>query len=233
MEKCLPQVTTNLSLYIPHLDNLILPNFCNLIHVNCVFTISYIYLTTTPPTMRIPYIADPPPVSDPEHQAIVDRIRARRSPRPLQSLDLALLHSPAVADGWNTFLGAIRTKTSLPDDIRELAISRVAVCNEAWYEWKHHAPLAVKGGVSEEALEVVKRDVLAGEARPEALLNERQWAVLLYTDEMTRNVHVSDDTFALLKSFFSDQEVAEVTATVRHWAFRALNLLRPALTWNT
>jgi alkylhydroperoxidase family enzyme len=161
--------------------------------------------------MRLPYITNPPPTSSEEEAAIVKRIQARRAPRDLQSLDLALLHSPAVADGWNSFLGAVRTKTTLGDDIRELAISRVAVCNKAWYEWKHHAPLAVKGGVSEAALEHIKKDQL-GE-RP-AELNEQQWAVLLYTDEMTRNVQVKDETFAHLKSLFNDQEVVEITATV-------------------
>jgi alkylhydroperoxidase family enzyme len=105
----------------------------------------------------------------------------------------------------------VRTKTSLGDDIRELAISRVAVCNQAWYEWAHHAPLAVKGGVSEAAMEHVKQDQLL--ERP-AELSERQWAVLLYADEMTRNVHVKDETFGLVKSLFNDQEVVELTATV-------------------
>lgn len=161
--------------------------------------------------MRVPYVPNPPPTSTDAEAAIVARVQARRAPRPLQPLDLALLHSPPVADGWNSFLGAVRTQTSLGDDIRELAISRVAVCNRAWYEWTHHAPLAVKGGVSEKALEAVKRESL-GE-RPE-LLNEKQWAVLLYTDEMTRNVQVKDETFALLKSLFNDQEVIEITATV-------------------
>ncbi|KAK1239699.1 hypothetical protein MKX07_001153 [Trichoderma sp. CBMAI-0711] len=171
--------------------------------------------------MRLPYVPDPPPTSTPQDAAIVQRIRDRRSPRPLQALDLTLLHSLPVADGWNSFLGAIRTRTSLADDVRELAISRVAVCNKAWYEWAHHAPLAVQGGVSEEAMEVVKRDDLGGSGsgvggggRPEGLLSERQWAVLVYTDEMTRNVQVKDETFAALKGFFSDQEVVEITATV-------------------
>lgn len=161
--------------------------------------------------MRLPYVPDPPATNTPEEAAIVQRIRDRRAPRPLQSLDRALLHSPAVADGWNSFLGAIRTKTSLADDIRELAISRVAVCNKAWYEWKHHAPLAAEAGVSEAGLEAVKREHL-GE-RP-AELNEKQWAVLQYTDEMTRNVQVADETFASLKALFNDQEVVEITATV-------------------
>lgn len=166
--------------------------------------------------MRVPYVSNPPPTANDEDAAIVQRIQERRAPRPLQPLDLALLHSPPVADGWNSFLGAVRTKTSLSDDIRELAISRIAVCNKAWYEWKHHAPLAIKGGVSAAAMEVVKQDDLG--QRPEEL-SEKQWAVLLYTDEMTRNVHVRDETFAQLKTFFSDQETVEITATVRVTGF--------------
>ncbi|KND88921.1 hypothetical protein TOPH_06508 [Tolypocladium ophioglossoides CBS 100239] len=164
--------------------------------------------------MRLPYVPNPPPTSTPEKAAIVSRIEARRAPRPLQSLDLTLLHSPPVADGWNAFLGAIRTKTSLSANVREIAISRVAVCNKAWYEWKHHAPLAAQAGVSQAALEVVKTEgALDGTDRPQEL-SEKLWAVLLYTDEMTRNVQVKDETFALVKSLFNDQEVVEITATI-------------------
>ncbi|KAK9436374.1 hypothetical protein H634G_01149 [Metarhizium anisopliae BRIP 53293] len=164
--------------------------------------------------MRIPYVPDPPQPSTAEETQIVQRIQARRAPRPLQPLDLALLHSPPLADGWNSFLGAVRTQTSLGDDLRELAISRVAVCNGAWYEWKHHAPLAAQAGVSKEALDVVKTEGPLGRLSRPDVLTERQWAVLVYTDEMTRNVHVRDETFGMLKALFSDREVVEITGTV-------------------
>ena len=169
--------------------------------------------------MRLPYVANPPTPASEEEAAIVQRIQARRAPRPLQPLDLALLHSPPVADGWNSFLGAVRTRTSLPADLREIAISRVAVANRAWYEWMHHAPLAEQAGVPPEAMDAIKRDVpfvLAGDGahpRP-AALTERQWAVVCYTDEMTRNVHVRDETFARLRELFTDRELVEITATV-------------------
>ncbi|EQL02595.1 hypothetical protein G6O67_003681 [Ophiocordyceps sinensis] len=163
--------------------------------------------------MRLPYVSNPPPTATPEDAAIVARIRARRAPRLLQSLDLALLHSPPVADGWNSFLDAIRTKTSLGADIREIAICRVAVCNKAWYEWDHHAPLASEAGVSSAGLEVVKRLVLEGLDGPEEL-DDRQWAALLYADEMTRSVQVQHQTFELLHRHFNHQEVVEITATV-------------------
>lgn len=167
--------------------------------------------------MRVPYTADPPTTTDPAELEIVDRIRARRAPRPLQPLDLALLHSPAVADGWNSFLGAVRTKTTLSDAVRELAISRVAVCNRAWYEWGHHAPLAVKGGVSPEAMELVKAEDLGSvtpEQRAAAGLGDAEWAVLRITDEMTRNVAVQDATFAEARKHFGEREVVEIVATV-------------------
>ncbi|KID99932.1 Carboxymuconolactone decarboxylase, partial [Metarhizium majus ARSEF 297] len=169
--------------------------------------------------MRIPYVPDPPQPSTAEETQIVQRIQARRAPRPLQPLDLALLHSPALADGWNSFLGAVRTQTSLGDDLRELAISRVAVCNGAWYEWKHHAPLAAQAGVGKEALDVVRTEGPLGRLSRPDVLTEKQWAVLVYTDEMTRNVHVSDETFGMLKALFSDGEVVEITGTVSSRVF--------------
>ncbi|KAK7749994.1 hypothetical protein SLS62_008103 [Diatrype stigma] len=109
--------------------------------------------------MRLPYTPNPPTqLATAEDRAIASRIAARRAPRPLQPLDLALLHSPPVADGWNAFLGAVRTRTAALDPaVRELCICRVAACNRAWYEWAHHAPLAREAGVSEEAMAVVLR----------------------------------------------------------------------------
>lgn len=172
------------------------------------------FSTSYDAAMRLPYVdaTAPNAFPSPEEQAIVARVRERRAPRPLQALDLTLLHSPNVADGWNSFLGAVRTKTSLADDIREIAICRVAVCNEAWYEWAHHAPLAKAGGVSEEGMKLLEESVLVGKKGDG--LSGKQWAVVHYTDAMTRDVAVKDDVFAELKQHFSDQEVVEITATV-------------------
>lgn len=165
--------------------------------------------------MRLPYVdpTDQNAFQDPEEAAIVSRVRARRAPRPLQPLDLTLLHSPAVADGWNSFLGAIRTKTNLSDDVREVAICRVAVINEAWYEWAHHAPLAKAGGVSDEGLKILEEKDL-GVKNGGSELTDKQWAVVHYTDAMTRDVAVKQQVFDSLRAHFSEQEIVEVTATV-------------------
>lgn len=176
--------------------------------------------------MRLPYVPNPPPTTTLEEAAIVARVAARRHPRPLQALDLTLLHSPPVADGWNSFLGAVRTQTSLTADVREIAICRVAVLNGAVYEWEHHAPLARQGGVGEEGMRVLGREESTGESmgedageggtggNREGALSEKQWAVVRYTDAMTRGVKVSDEVFAEVRRHFDDREVVEITATV-------------------
>jgi alkylhydroperoxidase family enzyme len=175
--------------------------------------------------MRLPYVPNPPPTTTEVEAAIVARVAARRHPRPLQPLDLTLLHSLPVADGWNSFLGAVRTQTTLSDDIREIAISRVAVLNGALYEWEHHAPLARKGGVSEEGIKVLG---MGGEATgDQKALSERQWAVVRYTDAMTRGIRVSDEVFGELKKHFNDREVVEITATVcfaKYWMHSPVSL---------
>lgn len=165
--------------------------------------------------MRLPYVPDPPPTSTSEEARILSNVQARRAPNPLLPLDLALLHSFPVTDGWNSFIGAIRTRTSLSTVVRELAICRVAVINGALFEWEQHAPLLTEGGLSDEALKVVgdaKADFGSGLAQK--TLTREQRAVVRYTDAMTKTVTVPDEIFAELKECFSDKEVVEITATI-------------------
>ena len=163
----------------------------------------------SPGNMRLPYIPDDPEMASPEDEAIVQRVKARRGGK-LIALDKTLLHAPPVADGWNAFLGAIRTRTSLPDSVRELAICRVAVLNQAWYEWEHHRPILVaSGAVAEDVIERVKEREWKGEG-----LDERHRAVLEYTDAMTLGCVVPEGVFDGLKAAFDEREVVEVTATV-------------------
>lgn len=185
--------------------------------------------------MRIPYASPTPPSTSAQSvHDIYARVAARRAPRPLIPLDLALLHNPSIADGWNTLLGAVRSSTSLGADVVEFAVCRIAVLNRAAYEWESHAPLARKAGVSKQAMgSVLKLPCLVGPGRTSTSarardeqnagngkdtkdLNEKQFAVLQYTDSMTRNVEVEDAVFEKLKSVagFDDKQIAELTAVV-------------------
>ncbi|KAJ5803362.1 uncharacterized protein N7503_005812 [Penicillium pulvis] len=165
--------------------------------------------------MRLPYVPDPLPTTTDDEARILASVQARRAPNPLLPLDLALLHSFPVTEGWNSFLGAIRTRTSLSTVVRELAICRVAIINGALFEWEQHAPLLKQGGLSEDAFKLV------GDAQVDFLddgslssLSAEQRAVLRYTDAMTKTVTVPNEVFEELKGAFNDQEIVEITATV-------------------
>jgi isovaleryl-CoA dehydrogenase len=166
--------------------------------------------------MRVPYAPSTAP--NEEARPVYERIAERRKPRPLIPLDLALLHNPSVADGWNSFIGAIRTKTSVPEGLKELAIARVAVLNKAVHEWDIHAALAIKAGVSKETMQLVFDTPVTGrgwrrDANMEGLKEEEE-AVVLYTDQMTIGVEVEDGVADRLKRVLSDTQVVELTATV-------------------
>lgn len=189
--------------------------------------------------MRIPYAPSEPPSNptDPSTTEIYNRIAARRRPRPLIPLDLALLHTPPVADGYNLFVGALRTKTIVPQSLLELAICRIAVVNDAVYEWNAHAPLALKAGLPasvlqyarEVSVDELKRGAaakLAGKEVDDDLKDalERsgagdvELAVLSYTDEVTVSVKVKDETFDALKKAFEgeqlERKIVELTAVI-------------------
>lgn len=173
-------------------------------------------------TMRLPYAPNTPP-TDGDDAAdtaeIYARIAARRNPRPLIPLDLSLLHSPPVADGWNSFLGAIRTRTVVDLGLLELAVCRVAVLNGAVYEWNAHAPLALKGGIAPEELQACQTLPCTAEGDlaelESSVLTPRQRAVLRYTDQMTRTIKVEDAVFAQLQTVgFNDREIVELTTGI-------------------
>lgn len=157
---------------------------------------------------RIPYVAND--IAGPPE--LVAEIRSRRR-HGLLNLDRMLLHSPALARGWNAYLGAVRSNLTVAPKLRELAICAVAVLNEADYELAQHLPEYISAGGSEAAAKALHEPADACENVMLFDLAER--SVLRLTLEMTRQVQVSDATFAQVRSVFaSDKQVVELVAIV-------------------
>src|SRR5689334_18557830 len=139
----------------------------------------------------------------PELEKRIMGSRGRISP-----LYAVLLNSPEVASGWEQLMTAIRQKTSVPPALRELIILRVAVLNNASYEFEAHVPHAQKAGVSDADIEKVKQSQVEG-------FSELQTIVLRYTDAITRDLEVSDGLFDQVKKHFPEPKtLLELTATV-------------------
>lgn len=151
---------------------------------------------------RLPY-AD---LNHPDVQPLAERIVAERG--SVLHLYQMLLHSPPAAQGWLTYLTAIRQQCSLSGALRELVIMRVAVLNGASYEADQHAPIALKEGITQAQLDAL--DEWEHSDRFDAV----QRAVLAFTDAMTRHVQVPDAVFEAVRAVMAPRELVELGATV-------------------
>ena len=192
----------NLSLSTDQKISPVLPSIEPALSFSCIYC----------PKMRLPYTSNPPHFTSLEDQAILSAVQSRRGEHGLIALDLALLHAPQIAGGWNSLLDAIRSKSSLRATLREIAICRTALINRAWYEWNGHAPVlaAAPEGFSEAKMAVVKQLHPTGKGT----LDDEEWLVLRYADAMTANVKVPSGLADEVRRRFGVKQVIEITATI-------------------
>lgn len=153
--------------------------------------------------IRVPLVE---PGTRPELAEIESRIMAQRG--RISLLYQVLLNSGPIASGWERLLTAVRNETTVPPDLRELMILRVAVLNGAAFEFDAHVPHAQKAGVSAQKIEAVRNASLAELFAPAERL------VLELTDAMTRDVVVPGALMNRLRERFDAQGVVEVVTTV-------------------
>jgi alkylhydroperoxidase family enzyme len=144
---------------------------------------------------------------DTETAALAQQIRNERGGK-LLNLYRMLLNSPPVARGWLNLLTAVRQQTNLAGRYREMAIIRVAFLNGAEYEYKVHQPFAIQEGMSREQVDAIANWTAS------TVFTPIDRAVLAYTDAMTEEVQVPDETFAAVAKCFDAREMTELTATV-------------------
>jgi AhpD family alkylhydroperoxidase len=119
-----------------------------------------------------------------------------------------LLNSAPIASGWEGMLTAVRNKTGVPAALRELIILRVAVLNDAPFEFQAHAPIALREGMSEQKIAAVSEIAIA------KIFDSEERLLLELTDSMTRNIVVPDDLMIELKQRYDDERLVEIVATV-------------------
>ena len=168
----------------------------------------------TPP-IRVPLV---PPGTRPELSAIERSIAEQRG--SISVLYQALLNSAPLASGWEKLLTAVRKQTSVPADLRELVILRVAVLNRAPFEFEAHVPSARQAGIADAKMEAVRhwrpesRDAGAAGAAQRVVFSEDEQLVLELADAMTRDIEVPDRLMERLSARFDARGVVEFVATV-------------------
>jgi len=120
-------------------------------------------------------------------------------------------YSPEVGRQFLQLGNAILFKGIVPKALRELAILRVGNLYSANYEWTQHVPIALRVGVRQSQI-----DALPGWLNsPE--FNNQEKSVLHYTDEVTLNTRVGDETFTAVRSFLNEEAIVELTTTISYY----------------
>ncbi len=115
----------------------------------------------------------------------------------------SLGHAP---EGLRAFAGYgeyVRYRTTLSGRVRELAILALARGNQ--YAWTHHAPFALKEGVTQEELDRLNAGTLV------STLSASERAAIDYAREFALGGNVSDATFAQLRREFDERGITDLT----------------------
>ncbi len=148
---------------------------------------------------RLPYLdrAD----LKPEHQDLLKR--------PI-NLFRALAHSPDFALGWSAVGTYIRRKSKLDPRLRELAILQVGYLERSPYEYSHHVEIGRHFGVSDDDVYAIAAETKDRPSKLDALSK----AVLRGAREMTRDLAISDSTFAELRRSLDNERLTDLILTI-------------------
>jgi alkylhydroperoxidase family enzyme len=120
-------------------------------------------------------------------------------------------HCPYIGLNFQRLGNSILKGEGLSPKLRELAILRVGSLAQSEYEFKQHTAIALQNGISQKQIDEIV-DWAASEH-----FDERERAVLAYTDAVARDIRVRDETFARLRTFLNEEEIIELTAVIGYY----------------
>jgi len=154
---------------------------------------------------RVPLVEEK---EHPELSELIAKIKGARGGRLINIYRL-MLHSPALASAWFDLNQAVRYGTEIDGQCRELAVIRVAILNNVEYVIRAHGPAyALKEGLTPEQVAALS------DWQPSDLFDEKQRALLAYTDAVTRDIDVPDAVFADVRKHFSERQTVELTLLI-------------------
>jgi 4-carboxymuconolactone decarboxylase len=144
----------------------------------------------------------------PELGELITKIRGARGGR-LLNIYRMMLHTPGLANAWFELNTAVRYRTEVTGQDRELAVIRVAILNDVDYIVQAHAT----SYALDEGLTPAQIDALAAWTSSN-LFSPKQRALLAYVDSMTRDIAVPDAVFAELRRHYSERQTVELTMLI-------------------
>ena len=129
----------------------------------------------------------------------------------LETLFKVMGHCPYIGLNYMRMGNSIRRGEELPATFRELAILRVGYLTHAKYEFTSHTRFGLDVGVRQKQIDEISHWASSTE------FDDQERCVLAYTDEVTQNIEVKDETFAKLRNYFSDHGIVELTIVISYY----------------
>ncbi|MDR3663878.1 MAG: carboxymuconolactone decarboxylase family protein [Mycobacterium sp.] len=124
-----------------------------------------------------------------------------------------LARNPNLTRSFLRFNGYLLFNSTLPADLRELAILRVAHRRGCEYEWVHHVEMAQDEGITPEAIEKVR----SGQADDEV-----GQLIIAAVDELEEQSNLSDATWAALSEHLDERQRMDLVFTIGCYGLLAM-----------
>ncbi len=126
------------------------------------------------------------------------------------NLHKLLVNSPDMARAFNGVGNYIRFKSSLNPRLRELAILQVGWLAKSEYEFTHHVRIGKEFGVTDEDIAGLIAETDGKPSKLEPLAK----VILKGAREMTRDMAMSEATFAEIKRELSNEQMVDLVLTI-------------------
>jgi len=113
---------------------------------------------------------------------------------------------------WIEWSWTLRSDCVSDRSLRELVITRTAQRNHIDYEWRHHYPMALEFGVTEDQLAALD------DWAQSDLFSPVERAALAVADELTAGTEISDEAWAALSSHLDPAQCLEIVITAAFYA---------------
>lgn len=130
----------------------------------------------------------------------------------------AWIRAPAFADLAQRLGAHLRFETGLPPRLSELAIILVGRQMRASFEFAAHAPLAIQGGLSAEAVEAIRTG-----AEPQ-FDREDEAAVYAFSRELLESHRVSDGCYERLERAVGERGLVEIIGLLGYYGMVSMTL---------
>lgn len=159
----------------------------------------------------------------PAQQAVLDAMQS--GPRGARHGRLGLIgpfgvwvRSPIVGNAAQAFGAVVRFESQLPENVKEVAICTVGAHFHAKFEFAAHGPMAIAAGVSENAVEAIRR------GEPPTLEDDVENLSYEIATALLTDHRMSDGLYSRARETFSENELIELVTIIGYYCLVSLTL---------